>query len=95
MTRGFPVRLDRPASVFSHGLGFLFVIDRADELRRQREGRVVLVHHHPGDHRDRVLVVDEVVQLHLKHISDLARALGIKDVERIWLDVPVGIAHER
>jgi hypothetical protein len=73
------------------GLG----VERTDELGRRREGGVVRVHDDAGDDRDAVLVVDEVVELHLEHVADLALRLRVEDVERIRRRLRVRVAHER
>jgi hypothetical protein len=40
-------------------------------------------------------VVDEVVELHLEHVADLALGLGVEDVERVRVCLLVRVAHER
>jgi hypothetical protein len=73
---------------------FVIAVDRADELGRGAERRVVQVYDDAGDHRDGVLVIDKVLELHLEYVADLTLGFGVEDVERIGRGTFVGVAHQ-
>ena len=56
---------------------------------------IVGVDEHARDDRDRVLVIDRVVELELDDVADLALALGIEHVERIRVAAAVRVLLER
>ena len=89
------VRCHDPAVAVSERRWLGSVVDRTDELRRRLERRVGLVDDNPGDHRNGVLVVDEVVELHLDDVADLTFGLGLENVERIRIGLGIGVTHQR
>ena len=79
----------QPFSAASRSASSLLV-DRADELGRVGERRVVRVDlDHREDARERLLERQQVAQLLLDHVADHPLGLGAEDVERVGLDLLV------
>ena len=88
---GVAVRLEDPALLGGQPIGGSLVVDRADELGRVGERRVVGVDlDHRQDRRERHLERQPVAQLLLEHVADHALGRGPEDVERVGLLFLVG-----
>ncbi|MNN48175.1 hypothetical protein D3C81_1626390 [compost metagenome] len=78
------VGLDHPAFFLGQALGFFLAVDRADELGRVFEGRVVGVHFDLGEQGgERHFERQQVAQLLFDHVADHAFGLGAEHVQRV------------
>ena len=87
-----PVGRDRPPAFGGEPLGRVAVVDRADRLRRPREGRVVTVDDHLGEQGGDRPAAEGVEQLLVEQVADHSLRLGPQHVERVRRDGVVSIA---
>src|SRR5581483_1029312 len=90
-----PVGGDGPAALGCEPGRLDAVVDRADRLRRPREGRVVLVDDDLGEHGDDAAAAGSSRERLREEVADHPLALRAEDVERVRRDLGVGVGLER
>ena len=90
------VLLERPAFLRGQRVGGLLGVDRADELGRAGEGRVIGVHGDHGEQGGHLPVRrQQATQFLLDQVADDALGARVQDVQRVRLGVVVGLGLQR